>query len=151
MPYSQQDTTTSSDLSPTSEAGGRGAGQLESLGEEAGHLESLGEEAGHLDSDEASLDSLDEGLGDINCDNEVSRLIIRVFFYGYCIQYCFICRPLRFHCVEGCWGSNQCWGIRIHRNHMFLGLPDPNHQSEVWIRIRIILSTCKNSKKNLDF
>jgi hypothetical protein len=78
MPYSQQDTTTSSDLSPTSEAGGRGAGQLESLGEEAGQLESLGEEAGHLDSDEASLDSLDEGLGDINCDNEVS-----------CINYCF--------------------------------------------------------------
>jgi hypothetical protein len=24
------------------------------------------------------------------------------------------------------------------------------HKSEVWIRIRILLSTCKNSKKNLD-
>ncbi len=48
--------------------------------------------------------------------------------------------------------------IRIHRIHMFLGLsdPDPIHWSEVWIRIRILLrirvllSSCKNSKKNPD-
>jgi hypothetical protein len=38
--------------------------------------------------------------------------------------------------------------IRI-RIHMFLSLnPDP--LSEVWIRIRILLSASKNSKKNLD-
>ncbi len=38
--------------------------------------------------------------------------------------------------------------IRI-RIHMFLGLPDPDriHLSEVWIRSRILLSSCKNSKK----
>ncbi len=34
--------------------------------------------------------------------------------------------------------------IRIHRIHMFLGLPD----QEVWNRI--LLSLSKNSKKNLD-
>jgi hypothetical protein len=38
---------------------------------------------------------------------------------------------------------------------MFLGLlldPDPDPLVEVWIRIRIwiLLSSCKNSKKNLD-
>jgi hypothetical protein len=43
--------------------------------------------------------------------------------------------------------------IRI-RIHMFLGLPDPDPLVEVLIRIRILirilLSSCKNSKKNLD-
>ncbi len=34
------------------------------------------------------------------------------------------------------------------RIHMFLGLPDP--LVVVCIRIRILLSSCKNSKKNLD-
>ncbi len=45
--------------------------------------------------------------------------------------------------------------IRIHRIHMFLGLPDPDPDPLVrgmdpdplWIRI--VLSSCKNSKKNL--
>ncbi len=48
--------------------------------------------------------------------------------------------------------------IRIHRIHMFLGLPDPDSlvRGTVWIRIRILLlirillSSCKNSKKPLD-
>ena len=68
-----QETTTSSDLSPCSEGGG---GQTGSRG--AG-LEPLGEEAGQEDSDRdseagaSSLDSLDEGLGDINCENEVKK------------------------------------------------------------------------------
>ncbi len=43
--------------------------------------------------------------------------------------------------------------IRIHRIHMFLGLPDPD-PLEVVIRIllwiRILLSSCKTRKKNLD-
>jgi hypothetical protein len=30
--------------------------------------------------------------------------------------------------------------IGIHRIHMFLGLPDRIHYSDVWIRIRILLS-----------
>jgi hypothetical protein len=36
---------------------------------------------------------------------------------------------------------------------MFLGLldPDPDPRILLWIRIRILLSSCKNSKKNLDF
>jgi hypothetical protein len=40
--------------------------------------------------------------------------------------------------------------IRIHRIHMFLDLPypDPLVRGTVWIRI--LLSSCKNSKKNLD-
>jgi hypothetical protein len=33
---------------------------------------------------------------------------------------------------------------------MFLGLPDPD-QDPLWIRIRILLSSCKNSKKNLGY
>jgi hypothetical protein len=39
-------------------------------------------------------------------------------------------------------------GIRIH---IFLGLPDPDPlgMDPVWIRIRILLSSRKNSKKNL--
>ncbi len=45
--------------------------------------------------------------------------------------------------------------LRIHRIHMILGLldPDPDPFSEVWIRIRIwiLLTLSKNSKKNLDF
>ncbi len=28
-------------------------------------------------------------------------------FFMYDIQYCFICRSLRFHCVEGCWDRTQ--------------------------------------------
>ena len=46
--------------------------------------------------------------------------------------------------------------IRIHRIHMFLGLHDPDPDPLVrgmdWIRLRIgiLLSSCKNSKKNLD-
>jgi hypothetical protein len=50
----------------------------------------------------------------------------------------------------------QCWAvlrILIHRIHMFLGLPDPDplvrcmDPDPLWIRI--LLSSCKNSKKNL--
>jgi hypothetical protein len=40
--------------------------------------------------------------------------------------------------------------LRI-RIHMFLGLPDPDPLVRAWIRILILLSSCKNSKKNLDF
>ncbi len=42
--------------------------------------------------------------------------------------------------------------IRIHRIHMFLGpwIRIRIHSSQVWIRIRILLSSCKNSKKDLD-
>jgi hypothetical protein len=42
--------------------------------------------------------------------------------------------------------------IRIHRIHIVLGLPDPDPlvRGTVWVRIRILLSTSKNSKKNLD-
>ncbi len=40
--------------------------------------------------------------------------------------------------------------IRILRIHMFLGHPDPEVWIRLWIRIRILLSSCKNSKKNLD-
>jgi hypothetical protein len=43
--------------------------------------------------------------------------------------------------------------IRIHRIHMFLGLPDPDPLVRgvgLWIRIQILLLSCKNSKKNLD-
>jgi hypothetical protein len=29
------------------------------------------------------------------------------FFSKYCIQHCIICRPLRFHCVGGCWNRTQ--------------------------------------------
>jgi hypothetical protein len=32
-----------------------------------------------------------------------------------------------------------------------LGLLDPDHQSEVWIRIRILLSLSKNNIKTIDF
>jgi hypothetical protein len=32
---------------------------------------------------------------------------------------------------------------------MLLGLPDPD-PDPLWIRIRILLSSCKNSKKTLD-
>ena len=64
----------SSPQSPaTPEAVGRGeeAGGLAMRGVAA--LEPLGEEAGPEDisDSEASVDSLDEGLGDINCENEV--------------------------------------------------------------------------------
>ncbi len=40
--------------------------------------------------------------------------------------------------------------IWIHRIHMFLGLLDPDPVVRIWIRIRILLSTSKNNKKNLD-
>jgi hypothetical protein len=30
-----------------------------------------------------------------------------VIFLKYFIQHCFICRPLRFHCVEGCWDRTK--------------------------------------------
>jgi hypothetical protein len=46
--------------------------------------------------------------------------------------------------------------IRIHRIHMFWASRIRIHWSEVWIRIllwiriRILLSSCKNSQKNLD-
>jgi hypothetical protein len=33
---------------------------------------------------------------------------------------------------------------------MFLGLPDPDALSDVWIRIRILLSESKNRRKNHD-
>jgi hypothetical protein len=40
--------------------------------------------------------------------------------------------------------------FRIHRILMLLGLSDPDPLvMEVWIRIRIFLSSSKNSKKNL--
>jgi hypothetical protein len=29
------------------------------------------------------------------------------FSYMYGIQHCFICHPLRFHCVGGCWDRTQ--------------------------------------------
>jgi hypothetical protein len=43
--------------------------------------------------------------------------------------------------IKQCCGSGSTcfWASRIRI-----------HLSEVWIRIRILLSTCKNSKKNLD-
>ncbi len=43
--------------------------------------------------------------------------------------------------------------IRIRRFRIFLGLlnPDPDPLIRVWIRIRILLSSCKNTKKNLWF
>jgi hypothetical protein len=47
--------------------------------------------------------------------------------------------------------------IRIHRIHVFFGLPDPDLDQlvrgmdpELWIRIRNPLSSCKNYKKNLE-
>jgi hypothetical protein len=54
-----------SDRSPCSETGGvaRGAVLLEPLGEE--------EDSDGVSEAGASVDSLDEGLGDINCENEV--------------------------------------------------------------------------------
>jgi hypothetical protein len=48
----------------------------------------------------------------------------------------------RFQCCRsgsGSTGSTCFWASRIRI-----------HQSEVWIRIRILLSTCKNTKKNFD-
>jgi hypothetical protein len=33
---------------------------------------------------------------------------------------------------------------------MFLGLLDPDPLVELWVRIWILLSSCKNGKKNLD-
>jgi hypothetical protein len=59
--------------------------------------------------------------------------------------------------VSGWWyeeklsSLNQCSGW-IHRIHMFLGLldQDPDPLVRVWIRIRILLSSSKNSKKKLD-
>jgi hypothetical protein len=40
--------------------------------------------------------------------------------------------------------------IQIHRIHMFLGLLDPNPLVKGMEWIRILPSSCKNSKKNLD-
>jgi hypothetical protein len=39
--------------------------------------------------------------------------------------------------------------LRIHRIHVFLGLLDPD--PDPWLRIRILLSIRKISKKNHDF
>jgi hypothetical protein len=38
----------------------------------------------------------------------------------------------------------------IHRIHMFLGLPDPDPPVRIVLWIRILLSSFKKSKKNLD-
>jgi hypothetical protein len=40
--------------------------------------------------------------------------------------------------------------IRIHRIHVFFGLPDPGPIVRVWIRIRILLPSFKYNKKNLE-
>ncbi len=62
---------------------------------------------------------------------------------------------------RGCGQTRAFWGtgkkvehlfsvFRIHRIHMFLGLLDPD-TLEVWIQIRILLSSSKNGKKNLEW
>jgi hypothetical protein len=38
----------------------------------------------------------------------------------------------------------------VFRINIFLGLPDPDPLSEIWIRIRILQSSCKKVRKNLD-
>ena len=65
---SPQSPTTPEAVGRGEEAGGqamRGVAALEPLGEEAGP------EVEYISDSEASVDSLDEGLGDINCENEV--------------------------------------------------------------------------------
>jgi hypothetical protein len=51
-----------------------------------------------------------KGLSDpdpetVNAD--LNTLILLYFFCSYFIQHCFICRPLRFHCADGCWNRTQ--------------------------------------------
>jgi hypothetical protein len=44
---------------------------------------------------------------------------------------------------SGSTGSTCFWAIRIHYSEVWIRI-------RLWIRIRILLSSCKNSKKNLD-
>jgi hypothetical protein len=52
--------------------------------------------------------------------------------------------------------SQAVFRIRIHRIHVLFGHPDPDPlvrgmiRIRLWIRIRILLSSCKNNKKNLE-
>ncbi len=87
-------------------------------------------------------------LGDqFNKRLEFLRHAIHSPFYWQILQTSILCSGSNNQCC-GSGSGSTCFGasrIRIHQSEVWIRI-----RILLWIRIRILLSSCKNSKKNLD-